>query len=205
MCSYGNRRDSPVMTLPAPSSPPSSADPSTPESWSAWATKTATSVMRLSLREVSQNRGQSWSAWALGNKDCYVGDEAQSERGESNISVLHVCVSYLSVLCSVHPFLVGSGCLSVGGIVVRFFPFHYLWLPMCLTRYFVVEISHWTRHHYQLGRHGKSLASHLHQRTPHLPRRVSGSPLRSAAQSKGRSYNNDNNDNNDKNNDDENS
>merc|ERR1711942_264111 len=46
------RRDSPVMTLPAPSSPPSSADPSTPESWLAWATKTATSVMRPSLREV---------------------------------------------------------------------------------------------------------------------------------------------------------
>merc|ERR1712212_149185 len=36
------RRDSPGMTLPAPSSLPSSADPNTRASWSAWATRTAT-------------------------------------------------------------------------------------------------------------------------------------------------------------------
>merc|ERR1712002_1229079 len=43
---------SPETTLLAPSSPPSSADPSTQESWSAWVTRTP-----------------------------YVGDEAQSKRG----------------------------------------------------------------------------------------------------------------------------
>merc|ERR1712137_138851 len=45
------RPASPVMTLLAPSSPPSSAGPNTPASWSAWATKMPTSATRLSPRE----------------------------------------------------------------------------------------------------------------------------------------------------------
>merc|ERR1711970_1228001 len=48
-----SRPDSPATTLPAPSSPPSSDARVTSPSWSAWATRTPTSVTRLSPREVS--------------------------------------------------------------------------------------------------------------------------------------------------------
>merc|ERR1711872_171780 len=47
------RPDSPVMTLPAPSSLPSSAARVTSASWSAWDRRTPTSVTRPSPREVS--------------------------------------------------------------------------------------------------------------------------------------------------------
>ena len=45
--------DSPEMTLPAPSSPQSSAVLAMSLSWLVWATRNATSVTRLSPREVS--------------------------------------------------------------------------------------------------------------------------------------------------------
>merc|ERR1712243_183927 len=47
------RPASPVTTLPAPSSLPSSAARVTSASWSAWDRRTPTSVMRPSQREVS--------------------------------------------------------------------------------------------------------------------------------------------------------
>merc|ERR1712122_309038 len=47
-----SRPASPVMTLPAPSSPPSLAAPVTSASWSAWATRMPTSVTRQSKRGI---------------------------------------------------------------------------------------------------------------------------------------------------------
>merc|ERR1712110_105055 len=55
------RLDSPEMTLPELSSPPSWAAPATRESWSVWDRRTPTSVTRPSPREVSSPSSTPWA------------------------------------------------------------------------------------------------------------------------------------------------
>ena len=68
---------SPEMMLPVPCSLPSLDVLAMCLSWWAWATRMPTSVTRPSPREVSHVSVMV----GMGNKDAYVGEEAQSKRG----------------------------------------------------------------------------------------------------------------------------